>query len=419
MAVMAVLSINTTPQATWSVILLGTLGLGGIAEVGALTGRKRYRMGWAWAFLFLVCTAGWKLGWLDIGKSLYSWPPILYAHSQLLVTISLFSAFVATVTLEKGTYSQRLARGGYLWLSFVLITSLMVLLWLSLLLVCRISPGYEAWLYEFAKGMPYDVRLAEIAMMAAEAFTFVIVPLFGVAIYFSKELRENLGFPNESGEAAHSMLAVFLASGPFFLLTAAALTVIFGLGHHPEANRGMLSIYAISALRIPALLTFLLPGVRVVSDILGDVLFHIQPDGSEVSSRVATTERLRSLLDTLNSNSIAVDTIVIAHSQGTVIAWTLLKEEPRLARALVTVGCPLQTLYRRFLGEKYQEGFHLPIPWFNFYHDGDYIGGKIDGIFSTSAITGGTHTNYWPDSHVISDIEQEIGGILQAHNPPV
>jgi hypothetical protein len=87
---------------------------------------------------------------------------------------------------------------------------------------------------------------------------------------------------------------------------------------------------------------------------------------------------------------------------------TLLENDPNLADVLVTVGCPLQTLYARFLGDSYPRPSveNQKFKWSNVHRDGDYIGGQLDGCGVGQSIGEGDHLNYWSDPRFVGRLSE-------------
>jgi hypothetical protein len=109
--------------------------------------------------------------------------------------------------------------------------------------------------------------------------------------------------------------------------------------------------------------------------------------------------------------------IVFAHSQGTVIAATMLSRMVRvllrspMRLTLVTVGSPLSTLYRNFLDVVLGQGFarlckQQPerFRWINLCRPSDYIGGavELEGVHNRELLTRGDHIGYWADADLLA-----------------
>jgi hypothetical protein len=82
----------------------------------------------------------------------------------------------------------------------------------------------------------------------------------------------------------------------------------------------------------------------------------------------------------------------------------------RLRLTLVTVGAPITTLYRNFLGAEI--GVHYAqlckqqpqrFAWINLYRPADYIGGAVElpGVLNRELLTAGDHVGYWHDAVLI------------------
>jgi hypothetical protein len=145
------------------------------------------------------------------------------------------------------------------------------------------------------------------------------------------------------------------------------------------ANLTPLEIYAKSAFRIvPFLLPALIPPLRAVLNVAADVLLYILPPVFPLSLQSKSRERFRALLTYLRARHPNTPISVIAHSQGTVITSDVLGEDNWRITRLVTVGSPLSSLYRRFLGHCL--GVLPRCEWINIYRLSDYIAGPISNL---------------------------------------
>jgi pimeloyl-ACP methyl ester carboxylesterase len=200
------------------------------------------------------------------------------------------------------------------------------------------------------------------------------------------------------------MVAIILAVGPFALMAGGlAFWITVFTGTTDESNqRSVLFVYSISALRLSALVPLCLPFARIMLDVAGDIIFHLQPADARLSSRPFTLPRIKNLLETLRRDRPDNHIMVLAHSQGSVIAWTVLREHPDAADSFVTVGSPLTTLYTHLLGGEFGEDVPAPlVRWKNLYCNGDYIGGEIAKGPKNDSLGPGGHTGYWRDPRLI------------------
>jgi hypothetical protein len=155
-------------------------------------------------------------------------------------------------------------------------------------------------------------------------------------------------------------------------------------------------------------------------DALGDVFFYLVRQRN-LHTRKDTLPRLWKALRLLDDGVEGCHVIVFAHSQGTVIAAgmfsrmarVLLRSQLRLT--LVTVGSPVTTLYRNFLGAQIGVEFAAlckaqpeRFRWFNLYRPADYIGGEVelDGVVNRDLLTPGDHVGYWCDRELLKWLKE-------------
>jgi hypothetical protein len=165
-----------------------------------------------------------------------------------------------------------------------------------------------------------------------------------------------------------------------------------------------LEIYSASATRVvPFLLPVVAPSLRVGLNIAADVLLYILPERFPFSLRARSQDRFRGLFEHMQRQHPSSDLVVLAHSQGTVIARDVLRAVSDPPIGLVTVGSPLAPLYRRFLD--------IPVTalsscrWTNIYRLSDYVGGpiRVEGIVDSelAADYRAAHFLYFQDGTVI------------------
>jgi hypothetical protein len=87
---------------------------------------------------------------------------------------------------------------------------------------------------------------------------------------------------------------------------------------------------------------------------------------------------LHDQLSKAHSETPSIPIVCVAHSQGTVIAYDVLRQAGRLyrqLRTLVTLGSPLSEYYfKRFDWGSEPLGFALTTRWLNLYDPGDIVG---------------------------------------------
>ena len=151
-------------------------------------------------------------------------------------------------------------------------------------------------------------------------------------------------------------------------------------------------------------------------DALGDVFFFLVRQRN-LHTRKDTLPRLWKALRLLDDGVDGCHVIVFAHSQGTVIAAGMFSRmarvllRSRIRLTLVTVGSPVSTLYRNFLGATVGVDYAAlckaqpqRFRWFNLYRPADYIGGEVelDGVVNRDLLTAGDHKGYWGDRELLS-----------------
>jgi hypothetical protein len=120
--------------------------------------------------------------------------------------------------------------------------------------------------------------------------------------------------------------------------------------------------------------------------------------------------------------------VILAHSQGTVIALDELTHSWNISRdplpliSLVTFGSPITQLYQYYFPHFYPRWnspqwnilFSRLTAWTNFYRLDDYVGTRIDppsrfaGTFHQEALGIGGHTNYWRDPRFLEALRRWV-----------
>jgi hypothetical protein len=146
-------------------------------------------------------------------------------------------------------------------------------------------------------------------------------------------------------------------------------------------------------------------------DALGDVFFFLVRQRG-LNTRSDTQPRLWQALRHVDDPAHGDHIVLLAHSQGTVIAAAVLSRiaavllRSRLRVTLITMGSPVTTLYRNFLGAEVGSRYaqlckRLPqrFAWVNLCRPADYIGGAVElpGVVNRELLTPGDHVGYWCD----------------------
>jgi hypothetical protein len=96
-----------------------------------------------------------------------------------------------------------------------------------------------------------------------------------------------------------------------------------------------------------------------------------------------------------------------------------MRADVRLRLTLVTVGCPLTTLYRNFLGARLGAEYAAlckaqpqRFRWINLTRPADYIGGAVefDGVVNRDLLTPGDHVGYWSDRELLAWLQAVTEG---------
>jgi hypothetical protein len=184
---------------------------------------------------------------------------------------------------------------------------------------------------------------------------------------------------------------------------------------------------------VPLLYTFLLGGdLRGLLHIVMDVEDHFSRPWPPFPWREGTEERksfdlrcriewrFRCALDELLKDPEITHLAVVAHSQGTVIAVSVLAEAATAEKArglrevrLLTMGSPFSHLYQHYFPRQYpplddgQWGSlkSLLTRWVNIYRVDDFVGTKVAGRhgwpIENVGVAAGGHTNYWRQPSVL------------------
>jgi hypothetical protein len=151
--------------------------------------------------------------------------------------------------------------------------------------------------------------------------------------------------------------------------------------------------------------------LRVMVNIIADILFYILPSDQPLSIQRSTRERFSSILTLLNKEG--VEPVVVAYSQGSMIAYDVLTGSagapaPTVKiKRLVTVGSPVASLYRGFVNWPKSDAAPAN-EWLNGFRHSDVIGGEIPEPqcrnFEVVDDYDNWHYDYFVDRHVMREV---------------
>ena len=275
-----------------------------------------------------------------------------------------------------------------------------------------------AWL---AWKLPDHERLTWLGVAKAygEGTSFSAVPLtLVVSLAISLWLWGWLWKP--SNRRAKPAIADLVSAWPLPLATSA--TALFCLVA-AALNWGGRSGPAIDAI-VGFVLTSLVAAVRwrrtslqVGLDLATDVTEYFRGRSWASSQRHRTHELLKTRFRAVvNDLDVKVDRlVVVAHSQGTVIAVDALRSPAsRHEMDLLTMGSPLRSLYKWFFPVEFWDLVAQARPnvtsWVNLYRADDYVGRtlRLRRRGTDKQIAGQGHEHYWTDASVLHELESLI-----------
>jgi hypothetical protein len=168
-------------------------------------------------------------------------------------------------------------------------------------------------------------------------------------------------------------------------------------------------------------------GLGVAKDIAG--YFSEEPNrkqGNEMQP--VLRQRINNRLHTVASNLVAAENpdeiVIIAHSQGTVVAVEALRDglfdqflstTKQKKLSLVTMGSPVGHIYSHYFPTRFKLIDHMKgkiAGWTNIYRIDDFVGtdiGGADGDWPVNRPVGPKgHTGYWADDQVRSILEETV-----------
>lgn len=386
------------------------------------------RAGWVWAAVTALVTVGIWLGFWD-DRTAVRLSAYLMVVCQTVTGALLFISLVALAARKRYSVDERIATAALLYMPFFLLSAVGALLWAAgfafVTAVLGAQERFARWqeLYaESLKDIGYDLALAEVTF--ASLVALVAFGLLAVAADYSRRVGRS-GHRGEkgAGQVARDGATYVLAAGAVMF---AVVSLRYGLSAliagtdswlaTSLGNPSVLSIYTFSVLRVVPYIPLMFGPLATVTGIVVDVLFYVARTAS-----LPTATELRLRFRTALEHAVGQgDVVVVAHSQGSVIACDVIGQEGDDVRkkivALVTAGSPLSSLYERFLASSLESRadqlggpFRPPERWINFTRDGDYIGASQGArIVDEQQLRSGGHTGYWSEQDLWRHVAASI-----------
>jgi hypothetical protein len=387
-----------------------------------------YRAGFVWSIAVVI------VGAIAVGlpdKSLYFLTLIsarIYVTAQVLLAVLLSACAFELLFRRRGlTAEQRLGQLALLYFPFAILSGLGALLWSATLYPSKSlghlfkAARFESWGSVFLKGLHYDLRPVEWVFTLAIGLAGTLALSVALRYLMAARAEATSGTvrdverrqATESGLRAQNGLEFLLYVMPTVLAIASCYFMLdlFGYGNetvaawarrfsfqHSAGASGteVLDVYRTSALRIIPFLGFLVGPLTIVVDILGDIIFFLA--SGAFSIRKEAVHRVASGLSAMALNGNR--TIILCHSQGTVLVREALEAFSKGRVQLVSLGSPIESLYLRFLAWRPPGRTGASVHWINGYRTGDYIGGPIQSANRNVELGAGGHTGYWSDPAV-------------------
>lgn len=265
----------------------------------------------------------------------------------------------------------------------------------------------KAWSDGYTAALQYDLASMELVMAVSTA-VFGLTIIAVLAAYFMRTRSSNAdvssgaGSSMRKGLAATLVLYAALVAGviALFAVTSAFDILLLGTGIP------ILTIYALSALRLGPYAPAVLRCLRMPLQIAGDVILWIVKN-PEMSIAPGAKERIQSLSSHFAKEGARI--VVLAYSQGSVIAanGTGGRSTPD---CLITMGSPITTLYQDFLDIRLTPA--VAGGWQNLYRPSDFVGGAIESPQANNVLLEDNprlgHFNYQLDAKVKAALQNAI-----------
>lgn len=173
-----------------------------------------------------------------------------------------------------------------------------------------------------------------------------------------------------------------------------------------STRESVYDIYLSSSARLLGFAPLLLPTLATATITACDVAMYVSPVSS-TDYGPAARARLKALIDDLKLRH--GDRIVVAaYSQGSIVSAETLDEMEGAGVTFVTMGSPIDTLYRRFLGRSFiASAPRNAAHWANLYRGSDFIGGRIEAAQENRLVHGSYaahHMRYARESEVVAEL---------------
>lgn len=245
--------------------------------------------------------------------------------------------------------------------------------------------------------------LEKLELMGTFVYGIIGVTPIVIAILYNvkrdlPEKEKNSTELNQKGYLVQQGLKCLIFIAPILLISM-IFYAIFLMNESIESDKNLNEIYDIAVWRVLPYISWIVGPLAIIVDSMGDFLFYVSPKSLVTHSiQEECDHRLKTVLQ-YATNQENKEIIVLSHSWGSVIANNVLGENEYDCK-LITLGSPLASLCKRFLGSE----ILIPkgnVKWINGYRYGDYIAGPIENDFvENKIISNGGHTNYWSQEEI-------------------
>jgi hypothetical protein len=375
-----------------------------------------------WSRVLAVSGVVWSVvygvvGWVAVTGSA-TWPDVMRSASTSYVyrhqifpflVLALFA--VCLLTSRTLTVEQRITRFLLAYLPMLAMAVAGAVLWVIAIPPVANTEGYRQWSdlhSEVLRAHHYDLALAEYAHLASIA-SFGVGALF-VALGYLVGQR-NSAKAATLGERCRNAVPVLALLVPLGAVGLAAIVARDVITARIPGPANVLDVYTMSALRVLPFLPWLFGPMRIVLDVLGDVVLTSLPADHPMSIARQTQDRLAAALAHVAATKPRA-IVLLSHSLGTFFAARATMAPAAPPFALITTGSPLTSLQQRFLGIRTvlkDDSGPLSRAWVNLYRGGDYIGGELDLPSMENVYLGpGGHTGYWGETVVVQTVRSAV-----------